>query len=389
MTTPHSQQLIETTKKLVKIESTANNPKGLLEALSVITQILRDSGKNITIEHFEKDGIASILAYKGDKRPHNFRVILNGHLDVVPGRASQYQPVIKDGKFYGRGVYDMKAAAVIMTDIFCEFVDKVPYALGLQIVTDEENSGRRGTMYQVASGVRGDFIICGECGRSTTAYEIANECKGMLIADIEFNGTAAHGAYLWRGENAILRATKFVDELTKRYPVPDTEVHCSTINVSHISSRNDADTKVPDHATVKLDIRFTPDDPNFRSPQHFAALVEEIDPNARISNIKTFDGPIYTNPKNPLLLSLKAAAEDTEKHEFKLARRHATSDGRFYGNVGDQACEFGIAGEGQHGDNEYITLDAFYNYHRTLHKFLTKTIITEAQNANTVAYTAD
>jgi acetylornithine deacetylase/succinyl-diaminopimelate desuccinylase-like protein len=85
------------------------------------------------------------------------------------------------------------------------------------------------------------------------------------------------------------------------------------------------------------------------------------------------------------LLELKAAAETVESAPFSFVRRHATSDGRFYGAFGDQACEFGIAGEDQHGDNEHITLEAFRNYLETMRIFLEKTVTAEVTPERIVA----
>lgn len=379
-------QLIELSKQLIAIESTVDNIEGLHEAYDFMVDMVRASGKDITIEQFKSGGRPSFIAYRGKHRPDNFRIILNAHLDVVPGQKHQYKAEVKDGKLYGRGTYDEKAAGVILADLFCEFVDKVPYALALQVVTDEESGGQHGVQYQIKHGVRGDFIICAECGRRSNVHEIANEAKGIVVAEIGFRGNAAHGAYPWRGDNAALKATKFALALHDRFPAPVEETSETTITVTSLSASGGSHTRIPDFATIKLDARYVPGDPNFRTKKHFAALMEEIDPNAEIVAFHTFSAPLYTDPNNPLLLSLKASAEKIEKAKFTFVRRHATSDGRHYGDVGDQACEFGIAGEDQHGDNEHITLEAFSNYRKTMRDFLTTTIETEKEHTNTRAF---
>ena len=365
-------QLLDVAQQLIAIESTADNTPELYRAYDCMVNFVAARNKNITIEHFIRDGHKSFLAYRGPKRPDTFKIILNGHLDVVQGKPEQFRPYIKDGKLYGRGAYDMKAAAIVLADTFCDFVDTVPYNLGLQIVTDEEGSGNRGTEYQVAEGVRGDFVICGECGRSPGDHEIANESKGIVISDIEFKGTSAHGAYLWRGENAILRATAFAHKLLEHYPVPSEEAHHTTVNISSIRTTNTALTKVPDNAAVTLDIRFVSDDPHFKNQQTFEALVKQIDPSATITKT-LFNLPYYAAPDGPIMLQLKAAAEEVEKHPFTFVRRHGTSDARYYGMVGNEACEFGIAGVHSHADNEHITLKAFKNYRQTMRNFIEKT----------------
>lgn len=374
-----NNQLIELTKKLIAIESTPDNAQGLRDAYTFIVDLVRASGKDITVEEFESNGKPSFIAYRGKRRPTRFRIIFNAHLDVVPAKPEQYKAKVKDGKLYGRGAYDEKAAGVILADLFCEFVDKVPYALGFQVVTDEENGGHDGAKYQIEQGVRADFVICAECGRRTNVHEIANEAKGLVIADVSFNGNAAHGAYPWRGDNAAPKAANFINALHQRFPSPVEESAETTFTVTSMSASGGSHTRIPDLATVRLDIRYAPDDSNFDNRANLNALIKEIDPNAELTII-LFDSPLYSSPNNPLLQSLKASAETIEGAPFSFVRRHATSDGRHYGDVGDQACEFGIAGENQHGDDEYITLEAFNNFRKTMHHFITKTAETTEQS---------
>jgi len=369
----NEEALLEAVKELVAIESTIDNPAGLRRAYEYMREMVLASGKSITIEEFESGGKPSFLAYLGPDRPKQFHIILNGHVDVVPGKPGQYNAVIKDDKLYGRGVYDMKAAAIVLAEVFCEYVDTVPYALGLQIVTDEENAGRDGTLHQITQGTRANFVVCGECGRATNAYEIANEAKGIVIAEISFSGSSAHAAYPWKGDNAVAKAANFIQAVHAEYPIPTEESDRTTMTVTSITANSDAHNKISDAASVGVDARFVAGDPNFAGPADFAAHIQTLDPNAVVTRYFDFSSPLYTNPHDPLLLELKAAAESVEGMPFTLVRRHATSDGRFYGDVGNQACEFGIAGEHQHGDDEYITIEAFRNYLGTMRAFLDRT----------------
>lgn len=366
-------QLINVTKKLIAIESTAENPPGLRQAYEFLVDMLRSSGKNITIEEFESNGKPSFIAYKG-KRPAKFHIIFSVHADVVPGKKHQFKATVKDGKLYGRGVYDEKAACVILADLFCEYVDKVPYALAFQVVTDEEVGGRDGVQLQIQQyGVRGNFVICAECGRHPNEHEIANEAKGATFITVSFTGSAAHGAYPWRGSNAATKAANFITSLHQKFPAPLEASAETTFTVTSLSASGGAMNTVPDFATLRLDIRYTSDDPNFKDAQHATALLQSIEPEAGI-DIEFFDPPMYCNPNNKLLQALKASAEEIEKTSFSFVRRHATSDGRHFGAAGDEACEFGVAGEHQHGDDEHVTLEAFSNYRKTMRHFLNQTI---------------
>jgi succinyl-diaminopimelate desuccinylase len=381
------EQLLETTKDLIAIPSVTSDHGETRKALDFMVRFIkkRTKDKNVSIEKFVKDGVSSLLAYKGKERPANFRILFNVHVDVVAAQLNQFKAIVKNGKLYGRGAHDEKAATIILANAFAEFVDRVPYPLGLQIVTDEEVGGYNGTKYQIEQGVRADFVICGECGRTTNVHEIANEAKGIVFTEVVFQGRAGHGAYLWRHDNAAAKAAAFIQKLHQRYPIPSGPYDGTTVSVTGMSADGGAYTRIPDYAKVRLDFRFTSDDPNFRSRAHFAALIEEIDATAELQNCN-LNAPLYSDPRNPLLLSLKASAEKIEKAPFSFVRRHATSDGRHFSDLGDQACEFGVAGEHQHADLEYVTIKAFKNYRATIDDYLTKTIETEKGNEHTRAY---
>src|SRR5690349_11470695 len=102
-----TKQIIATTKRLIAIRSTADNPAGLHEAVDMMAAIIQKC-PNVTIERFEQNDKPSFLAYRGSTRPEKFDILLNGHIDVVPGNPEQFVPVEKDGKLYGRGALDMK-----------------------------------------------------------------------------------------------------------------------------------------------------------------------------------------------------------------------------------------------------------------------------------------
>jgi len=365
--------LLHTIQELIKIESTTSNPEGLRAAYHFIQLLLTQSGKDITIEEFERGSKPSLLAYRKGTRPEKFHIILNGHLDVVEGMPEQFEPRLQNGKLYGRGACDMKAAAVVLTSVFCEYVDQLPYDLALQIVTDEESAGHDGAMYQVEQGVRADFVLCGDCGRTTANYVIANEAKGMVGVRVALRGQAAHGAYPWRGDNAALKAADFVRKLHDHYPTPAEATGETTVAVTSIVTTGTSLSRIPDEAIVTLNARYATGDPHFVSKAAFTARLAEIDPNAEIIEFADFSAPMYTQPDSPLLQQLKAAAEATENHAFTFVKNNGTSDGRHFGAVGVPACEFGIPGEGQHSEQEYIPLQALYTYHDTLRDFLDRT----------------
>ncbi len=377
--------LLDRVRRLVAIESTAENPAGLHAAYEFMREMVQTSGKAITIEEFEREGEPSFLAYHGANRPDKFDLILNAHVDVVPGKPEQFKPYIKDGRLYGRGVYDMKAAAVVLAKVFCEYADKVPYALGFQLVTSEESGGVHGTGYQVEQGVRADLVICGECGQAEGAHEIANKAKGIAVVEVVFRGEITHSAYPWRGSNAAVRAAHFITELQRVYPTPAEPTTGTTLTVTGLQSGGVTHNQVPDTASVKIDCRYAPNDQRFANPRAIAELFRSIDPEAEIGRYLSVGLPAHANAGHPLLHALKTAAETVEGHQFSLVQRNGASDGRYYTSVGGQAIEFGIAGSDQHADDENIALEAFENYLWTMRSFLHETLATNSHQAHKTA----
>src|SRR4030042_1940409 len=244
--------ILTLTEKLISVSSTKENPKALEEALVISKKYL----KGYETKVFKNKGFPSIIYYNTPKLPKRFKVILNAHLDVVPGNNTQYKAAIRGDKLYGRGACDMKAAAAVEILVFKELASKVKYSLGLQLVTDEEIGGFNGTEYQVKKGVRADFVITGE----RSDLDIDNMSKGVIWLKLKSFGKTAHGAYLWNGKNALTKLNLVLNKIWKIYPIPKKEVWKTTVNVGNVLTENQTFNKVPDYAEAWLDIRYIPEE---------------------------------------------------------------------------------------------------------------------------------
>lgn len=366
-----TQEIISQTTQLVAIPSTLDNPNALRQAVDFVADFIAShAGKDVTIERFEQNGITSFLAYKGTVRPAKFDILLNGHVDVVPGTPEQFVPYIEDGRLYGRGVLDMKGTAMALASVFCELVNEVPYSLGLEIVSDEENSGYNGAQYHIAQGVRADFAIMGEYSNHRDA--IYNAARGLYWVEIAFKGKTAHGGHPWHGDNALLRASKFIDTLLKKYPIPSEETWTTTATVASVSTPNDVYNRVPDYATVKVDFRFTNDDPAFKDEESIRHLIASIDPEAELIHINTSGSAVHASVENPYVKGLASAMAKTTDIEPRFMARPASSDGRHFATVDIPCVEFGLYGHNSHSDGEYVELDSFDEYVAILRTFLKK-----------------
>jgi succinyl-diaminopimelate desuccinylase len=359
------EQLINIAKRLIAIQSTADNPAGLQEAVGVIAALL-EGQPGITIERFERNNTPSLLAYYGDSRPQRFDVLLNGHVDVVPAKPEQFMPRLDNNNLYGRGGYDMKVAALVMTDLFREIGGASPLKIGLQIVSDEEIGGFDGARLQLEQGVTADFAVIGEM----TNLGICTETRGLCWVEIAFDGTEAHGGYLWHGNNAIVKASDFAQAILTKFPVPAHEQWATTANIAAITTSNDTYNKVPGQATVKIDFRFIPEDELFVSKESITSFFRRIDPTARIVDFAVYDPGVRIDITNPYLQHLAGAFRQANGESAQLIRRYAASDARNLAAHGIPCAEFGLSGGHHHSDQEYIDLRSVTPFRETLRRFL-------------------
>lgn len=350
---------------LVAIPSVAGDTKALNAAVDYIAALL-SGHPNITIERFESNNVPSLLAYYGPVRPARFDTILNAHVDCVPGKPEQFIPRLEGNRLYGRGVYDMKAAAIIMTDVFLQHQPEARRPIGLQIVADEEMGGQNGVKYQVEQGVATDFAIFGEM----TDLDICNETRGICWIEVEFKGVSAHGGYAWNGDNAITKASNFANAVLAKFPVPKAQQWCTTANIASITTGNTAYNIVPDAATVRIDFRFTAEDLNFISRQSVCNLIAQIDPEAVIVDMPFLEAAVHVPPEDPYLKHLAHIYERHAKRSVGFIRRYGSGDSRFYAVHGTPCVEFGLAGDHLHADNEYIELEGTTVYRSTLQEFI-------------------
>jgi len=349
-------KIVEFTKKLVSIESTDEKKDKLQEVIDVCIREL----EGYTIERFNQNGRPSILAYSAKERPKQFDVIFNGHLDVVSAQPHQFVPFEKDGRLYGRGVSDMKGGAAAQLLAFKEVAKNSSQPIGLQLVTDEEMGGYDGTFLQIKDGVRTPFVIAGE----PTDFGVGQKAKGVIWMNVKVKGLVAHGAYQWRGESAILKMKKAIDAIEKEFPVLEKEEWRSTINIAKIETNNTTYNKVPDDCTMRLDVRFIPEDWKTIKPK-----IEQMLKGFELEFLE-FEPPQVTSEANPYFQQLLKSIEAISKQKANIVLKHGASDVRHFTGIEGEGVEFGPIGAGLHSDEEWVDIKSLEVYFEILKNYL-------------------
>ncbi|MCX6732355.1 MAG: M20/M25/M40 family metallo-hydrolase, partial [Candidatus Roizmanbacteria bacterium] len=350
------EQIVDLTKKLVSVESTDEKKENLQEVIDICVKEL----DGYTIEKFSQNGHPSILAYVGSQRPKQFDVIFNAHLDVVSAQVNQFTPVEKDGKLYGRGVSDMKAATAVELLAFKDIAKTISRPVALQLVTDEEIGGYDGTNLQIKDGVRTPFVIAGE----PTDFGVGQKAKGVIWMNVKTKGTVAHGAYQWRGISAILKMNKAINAIEKEFPVLLKEEWRTTMNIAKIETSNTTYNKVPDDCLMKLDIRYIPEDWK-TIKQKIEKMLEGFE-----LEFLEFEPPQVTKETNPYFQQLLASIENVTSKKADVIVKHGSSDVRHFSRVDGEGVEFGPVGAGLHSDEEWVDIKSLGTYYDILSSFL-------------------
>lgn len=357
------EEILTLTKKLITIHSTEKNKLGLEETLILAQNEL----SAFTIQAFSSNNKKSLLVHNSNKGTKHFKIILNAHLDVVPGDIKQFVPYTKNGKLFGRGAFDMKGAAAVMILLFKEIAHEINYPLALQFLTDEELGGMDGTHYQITKGLRGNFVISGECGSN---FRIVHESKARLVIKLKANGKSSHSAYPWDGDNAILLIMQAIQSILQYYPSPKKEEYQTTVAITHIDTKNHetsetAYNRTPTYCEALLDVRYVPNDKHIIVDKIKALLSENV-----TLKILHNTAPHQTDPNHKYIKQLEKICENVLHKKVALIQQHGTSDIRHFAGVGNDGIEFGPIGGRQHQENEWVEIQSLEDYYQILKKFL-------------------
>ncbi|MFX0202180.1 MAG: M20 family metallo-hydrolase, partial [Candidatus Hodarchaeota archaeon] len=142
----------------------------------------------------------------------NNRLWIFSHIDIVPPgdlkkwSYNPFDPVIKDGKIYGRGVEDNGQACIASLYALRALKEcgiKTPRPLSCAWVSDEETGSQYGVQHMIGEGLvkKGDWVIAPDRGKPK-GHEIEIAEKNILWLKFTIFGKQAHGSTPNKGNNA-------------------------------------------------------------------------------------------------------------------------------------------------------------------------------------------
>ena len=340
--------LTELVAQLVAIDSV--NPDlvpgaaGEGEIASSVARWCEDAG--LDVEVVGPSGRPSVIAIahgSGGGRS----LLLNGHLDTVGagGMTDPFEPRVEQGRLYGRGAYDMKAAVAAILDAAA----RVEGLRGDVIVTAaaDEELASIGTS-AVLERVRADAAIVVE----PTELKLAIAHKGFVGFELETQGAAAHGSRPDLGVDAIAKmgpvlvALKELDERLQSGP-RHALVGTASLHASLIEGGQEFST-YPARCVLSGERRTIPGETVEQVEAELRGLAEDADVRITVSR-----DPFETAPDDELVRLVGSVANAGEPVGVSF-----WADSGLIAAAGIPTVLFGPIGDGAHADVEWVDLDS-------------------------------
>lgn len=303
-------------------------------------------------------------------KPGRPLVLLVGHTDTVPPKATDGGVRIEGDRLYGLGASDMKGGLAVMVELARSISNgrDLSVDLGFVFYDKEEGpwseSGLGPVLTETPWLRRAALAFCLE--PSDNVVQVG--CLGTLHATVTFTGKAAHSARPWQGENAIHAAAPLIAALAALPPV---EVVCDghlfrEVLSATLASGGKTRNVIPDSFALNLNYRFAPgrsDESAMEEVRRFCAAACPANP-PDVSFVEVApSGSVVL--ENPLLRRFLA------ENGNPVAAKQAWTDVARLSQAGIDAVNLGPGLAAQaHQADEYCSIDLLDTSYRQFARFV-------------------
>jgi acetylornithine deacetylase len=326
----------------------------------LIARELRSIGLAVELQEVRvgRPNVVGILEGRGPGRS----LMLCGHIDTVgvEGMARPFDPVIKDGRLFGRGSQDMKGGVAAMIGAVRDLAQAgLPRGqIIIACVIDEEYESIGAEALVTKWGA--DFGVVTE----PTDLQIAIGHKGFAWVEIETSGLAAHGSRPRDGRDAIARMGRVLVRLERldrdlqartAHPVMGTgSLHASIISGGRELS------SYPDRCMLQIERRTIAGESPDTALREVTSILDELrreDPEFEGRARALFSRPPYEiDRQHELPQGLSRAAAEAGR-DAPFVGMSFWTDAAVMGVAGIPSVLFGPGGAGLHSTEEYVILD--------------------------------
>jgi len=290
-------------------------------------------------------------------------LLLNGHIDTVgiAGMPNAHQPVIKDGRMYGRGAYDMKSGlAACMIAVAEAKKQRLRGDVILTAVIDEEYASV-GTI-DLARRFHADGAIVAEF----TELQLILAHRGFVWLEVETIGKAAHGSRPDLGIDAIAKMGKALVEIEKldqslRANPTHPLLGSGSLHASLITGGQEL-SSYPERCILSVERRTLPGETPESVEAEFIKIIQDIqlsDPTFNAVVRRGIDrSPMETPEDAEIVQAIQQASAKVLNHPAETAGVQFWTDAAVLSAAGIPSVLFGPSGAGAHAVEEWVDLES-------------------------------
>lgn len=348
-------------KQLINIQSITPNDH---HCQKILMDRLEKLGFAIT--ELNSNGVSNFFAVRGNGET---LFAFSGHTDVVPpGDLSEwhsppFEANVRDDKLFGRGAADMKsalAAMIVATERFLKKHQNHAGKIGFLITSDEEGSGKDGTIrivdYLQKNDIKLNYCLIGEASSTKKLGDVIKVGRrGSLHGQLTVHGKQGHIAYPHLAINPIHRSFQALDHLTKiEWDQANDLFTPTSFQIYNINADTGANNIIPGSLTARFNFRYSPESTAESLQKKVEKVFEEhqLDYDIQWNHSSK---PFYSKPG-----LLTQACRDAILHSCNITTEPnttgGTSDGRFIAATHAEIVELGLRNESIHHVNENTDL---------------------------------
>lgn len=344
--------ILNSIQEIVDIQSPSRDVAGSAAVVDFLEKQAREISTNFQIQRIvaENYGEHFILrAFPSNEKP----VLLLGHTDTVHPKGSfrQNPTRIENGKFYGCGIFDMKANCVLILEVLRAFTvlnlePRRPITILLSC--DEEIGSQTGRKLVETEASGAEFCLVCE---PSAGGRVKTGRKGTGMFEVRARGIPAHaGLEPQKGASAILEIARQIEKL---HSFNDFETG-TTVTVGTMSGGTTSNV-VPAEAECVIDVRFASMTEADRIENEIRNL-ESFDERVKLEISGATNRPPMERTESVVQLFEKAR-QIAAKFDYDLGETQVggASDGNFVGALGVPVLDgLGVSGDGAHTMEEFI-----------------------------------
>ncbi|MCK5309759.1 MAG: M20 family metallo-hydrolase [Thermoplasmata archaeon] len=303
------------------------------------------------------------------------------HMDIVPEgdldlwKTDPYDPVIKRGKLYGRGVEDngqSLASSLFAAKALLDSGAKQTRTVKVAFVADEEVGSKFGIQHLVKQNLftKDDLIVVPDAG-SPDGSKIEVVEKSHMQLKVVTSGKQAHASRPHKGTNAFRAASKFVaricDELYEKYDTQDSlfDPPFSTFEATKKEPNVPNVNTIPGEDIFYMDCRILPPENLEEILKFIKKIAKEVEKDTgaiiKFDKVSMSQAPPATPPDSPIVKKLQQALKEVRGIEAGPMGIGGGTCAAFFRQKGLPAIVWETNDELAHEPNEYTVIENLVN----------------------------